>query len=68
MSPSVSLALTGLRRRPERTALRIVVVAAAVGLLAGMLLFIGDSLRTASATAARDRDRDRPETRRSPSK
>jgi putative ABC transport system permease protein len=54
VSPSVSLALAGLRRRPTRTALRIGVVAAAVGLLAGMILFIGNSLRTASASAVRE--------------
>ena len=42
----------GLRRRPARTTLRIAVVAVAVGLLAGMILFIGNSLRTASATRA----------------
>jgi len=43
------LALAGLVRSPGRTVLRVVVVAAAVALLAGMLLFIGHSLRTASA-------------------
>ena len=53
MSPSTSLALAGLRRRPARTTLRIAVVAVAVGLLAGMILFIGNSLRTASGTALR---------------
>ena len=53
MSPAISLALAGLRRRPARTTLRIAVVAIAVGLLAGMILFIGNSLRTASATALR---------------
>ena len=31
MSPAISVALAGLRRRPARTALRIVVVAIAVG-------------------------------------
>src|SRR5262249_51800177 len=51
MSPSVSLALTGLRRRPLRTALRIAVIAIAVGLLAGMILFISHALRSASASA-----------------
>ena len=53
MSPAISVALAGLRRRPARTTLRIAVVAIAVGLLAGMILFIGNSLRTASATALR---------------
>jgi putative ABC transport system permease protein len=47
------LALSGLVRSPGRTALRVAVVAAAVALLAGMLLFIGHSLRTASASAVR---------------
>ena len=47
------LALAGLVRSPGRTVLRVVVVAAAVALLAGMLLFIGHSLRTASASAVR---------------
>jgi hypothetical protein len=47
------LALAGLARRPARTVLRIAVVSAAVALLAGMLLFIGQSLRTASAAAVR---------------
>jgi putative ABC transport system permease protein len=51
--PAISVALSGLRRRPTRTALRIAVVAVAVALLAGMILFIGNSLRTASATALR---------------
>jgi putative ABC transport system permease protein len=53
MSPSLTLALAGLRRRPARTSLRVVVVALAVGLLAAMILFIGNSLRTASAGALR---------------
>ena len=47
------LALAGLIRNPGRTILRVAVVAAAVALLAGMLLFIGHSLRTASASAVR---------------
>src|SRR3954462_14442629 len=47
------LALAGLVRAPGRTVLRIVVVAAAIALLAAMLLFIGNSLRSASAGAVR---------------
>ena len=47
------LALAGLARAPGRTALRVAVVAAAVALLGAMLLFIGNSLRTASASALR---------------
>jgi putative ABC transport system permease protein len=47
------LALAGLLRSPARTALRIAIVAVAVALLTAMLLFVGNSLRTASATAVR---------------
>ena len=53
MRPAIQLAVAGLWRRPGRTALRIGVITVAVGLLAGMILFIGNSLRTASATALR---------------
>jgi len=53
VSPGVSLALAGLRRRPARTAFRVGVVTIAVALLAGMILFVGNSLRTASASALR---------------
>src|SRR5690242_16720424 len=53
MRPAIKLAITGLWRRPARTALRVGVITIAVGLLAGMILFIGNSLRTASATALR---------------
>ena len=51
MSPAVSLAFAGLRHRPIRTALRLGVVTVAVALLAGMILFIGNALRSASASA-----------------
>lgn len=47
------LAVARLARAPLNTALRIAVVAASVAVLAGMLLFIGESLRTASAGAVR---------------
>ncbi|MFN8161702.1 MAG: ABC transporter permease [Solirubrobacterales bacterium] len=40
-------------RRPTRTALRIAVIAVSVGFLAGMIAFIGNSLRSASASALR---------------
>src|SRR5262249_60532233 len=53
MRTAIHLAVAGLRRRPGRSALRIGVITIAVGLLAGMILFIGNSLRTASATALR---------------
>jgi putative ABC transport system permease protein len=48
------LALARLVRYPQRSVLRIAVVAIAVALLAAMLLFIGNSLRTAAGTAVRD--------------
>ena len=51
MRPAVSLAVAGLRHRPGRTALRLGVVTLAVALLAGMVLFIGNALRSASASA-----------------
>src|SRR5689334_6544918 len=53
MRPAIQLAIAGLWRRSGRTALRVGVISVAVGLLAGMILFIGNSLRTASATALR---------------
>jgi putative ABC transport system permease protein len=51
MSPAISLALAGLRHRPARTVLRLGVIMIAVALLAGMILFIGNALRSASASA-----------------
>jgi putative ABC transport system permease protein len=48
------LAVAGLVRNPGRTALRVIVVSLSVALLAGMLLFIGNSLRSASSAALRD--------------
>jgi putative ABC transport system permease protein len=45
------LVFSGLLRAPLRTLTRIVVVAAAVALLGSMLIFVGDSLRTMTATA-----------------
>jgi putative ABC transport system permease protein len=50
---AASLALAGLIRSPGRTATRVVVLAAAVGLLGAMLLFIGSSLRSMTGTAIR---------------
>ncbi len=47
------LAFAGLVRSPGRSLLRGAVVAASVALLAAMLLFISDSLRSASASAVR---------------
>src|SRR5262249_6719070 len=53
MRPVATLALTELARAPGRTALRALTLAAAVGLLAAMLLFIVHSLRTMTASAGR---------------
>jgi putative ABC transport system permease protein len=53
MRASAALALKGLVRSPARTATRVVVLAAAVGLLGAMLLFIGSSLRTMTGSAIR---------------
>ncbi len=47
------LALTGLLRTPGRSALRVIVLAAATAMLGSMLLFVGGSLKTMSATAVR---------------
>jgi putative ABC transport system permease protein len=47
------LAAAGLARSPGRTAGRIVVLAASVGLLGSMLLFVGHSLRTMTSSAIR---------------
>ncbi|MEA2399275.1 MAG: putative transport system permease protein [Thermoleophilaceae bacterium] len=54
MSTQVKLALAGLVRAPGRTVTRVVVLAASVALLGGMLLFVGNSLRTVSGSAVRE--------------
>jgi putative ABC transport system permease protein len=46
-------AVSGLVRSPGRTLIRVLTLAAAAALLASMLLFIGHSLRTMTATAVR---------------
>src|SRR6266536_2733602 len=46
-------AASGLAREPGRTLTRVLVLAAAVALLGAMLLFIGHSLRTMTASATR---------------
>lgn len=51
MSSIGRIALKGLIRNPGRTLVRVLVLAAAVGLLGAMLLFIGNSLRTMTASA-----------------
>jgi putative ABC transport system permease protein len=53
VSASVRLALAGLVRAPGRTLLRVLVLAVATALLGAMLLFVGHSLRTMSASAVR---------------
>src|SRR5579871_1916843 len=53
MSVAARLALKGLVGAPARTATRVLVLAAAVGLLGSMLLFIGYSLRTQTGSAIR---------------
>jgi putative ABC transport system permease protein len=54
VTPVVRLAVTGLLRAPGRTLVRLLVLAAAVALLGGMLLFVGNSLRTVTGGAVRD--------------
>jgi putative ABC transport system permease protein len=53
MSAHARIALAGLFRAPGRTATRVVVLAVSVALLGGMLLFVGNSLRTVSSGAVR---------------
>jgi putative ABC transport system permease protein len=50
---AVPLALVGLARAPGRTLLRVLTLAAAVGLLAAMLLFVGHSLTMMTGSAVR---------------
>ena len=53
MKALAGLAARGLVRAPARTATRILTLAAAVALLAAMILFIGASFRTMTASATR---------------
>jgi putative ABC transport system permease protein len=53
VSVTLQLALARLRRRPAQSATQVFVLAFAVALLGAMILFIGHSLRTMTATAAR---------------
>ncbi len=53
MSATLQLALARLRRSPSQTATQVVVLAGAVALLGAMILFIGHSLRTMTASATR---------------
>src|SRR5438270_7973834 len=50
---TVRLAVSWLWRAPGRTSIRILVLAASVALLGGMLLFVGNSLRTVAGSAVR---------------
>jgi putative ABC transport system permease protein len=53
VSATLRLALSTVRRRPRQVATQVVVLAAAVALLGAMILFIGHSLRTMTASATR---------------
>jgi putative ABC transport system permease protein len=53
MSAMARLGLVGLLHSPARVVLRILVLAVATALLGAMLLFVGHSLRTMSASAVR---------------
>ena len=53
MSALARLAIADLVRAPGRTAVRVLTLAAAVALLGAMLLFVGHSLRTMTASAVR---------------
>jgi putative ABC transport system permease protein len=53
VSATLRLALVRLRRAPSQTATQVVVLAGAVALLGAMILFIGHSLRTMTASATR---------------
>jgi putative ABC transport system permease protein len=53
MRIAAPLALVELLRAPARTVVRILTLAAAVGLLAAMLLFVGHSLGTMTGSAVR---------------
>jgi putative ABC transport system permease protein len=53
MIAAAPLAVAELVRSPARTAVRVLTLAAAVGLLAAMLLFVGHSLGTMTGSAVR---------------
>lgn len=53
MTALARLALVGLVRAPGRTATRALALAASVALLGAMILFVGHSLQTMTATATR---------------
>jgi hypothetical protein len=53
MNAVAPLAYRELVRAPVRTLVRVLTLAAALGLLAAMLLFVGHSLRTMTGSAVR---------------
>jgi putative ABC transport system permease protein len=53
MMTSLRLAVSGLLRTPGRSAIRVLILAASVALLGGMLLFVGNSLRTVAGSSVR---------------
>jgi hypothetical protein len=53
VSSAARLAVAWLLRAPGRTLIRVLVLGAAVALLGGMLLFVGNSLRTVAGSAVR---------------
>jgi putative ABC transport system permease protein len=53
VSSAARLAISLLARSPGRSLIRILVLGAAVALLGGMLLFVGNSLRTVAGSAVR---------------
>ncbi|HWX45878.1 MAG TPA: ABC transporter permease [Solirubrobacteraceae bacterium] len=53
MTSAVRLAVSWLLRAPGRSSIRVLVLAASVALLGGMLLFVGNSLRTVAGSAVR---------------
>src|SRR6202043_1966855 len=53
MNSAVRLAVSWLLRAPGRSLIRIFVLSASVALLGGMLLFVGNSLRTVAGSAVR---------------
>jgi hypothetical protein len=54
MTSAVRLAVSWLLRAPGRSLIRVSVLAASVALLGGMLLFVGNSLRTVAGSAVRE--------------
>jgi putative ABC transport system permease protein len=53
MNSAVRLAVSWLLRAPGRSLIRILVLSASVALLGGMLLFVGNSMRTVAGSAVR---------------